>query len=1030
MSSERWERVKELCIAALERAETERESFLGEACREDESLRREVESTLSYQDKAENFLESPPLELGAKLLIELQNEVDRTTEGYSDAFIGKCVSKYRILEKLGSGGMGVVFKAEDTILGRFVALKFLPEFVAPFDRLQREARAASALDHPNICTVYEVDQYDGIPFIAMQYLSGHTLKEEINNQPLPNDRMVEIAIQTAEGLEAAHAVGIIHRDVKSVNIFVTQRLQTKILDFGLAKLTQRQQFPDNDNEGLSAPDHSAITSRKPNLESSHAGRGTVAYMSPEQISGEEVDERSDLFSFGVCLYEMATGQLPFMGETTSEIFDHIVADAPVPPSELNPNLPSALEKIISRSMSKVCDSRYQTAAEMRDDLQRLKRAMDVDSNIPHARWALLVVLILLAALGAGYFYMRKPQPRQLTEQDTIVLADFKNTTGDAVLDDTLKQALAVQLGQSPFLNVLSDQKVRDTLKLMGRSPAERLSPEVARDLCQRVESKAYLSGSVASLGTQYVIALNLVNCQTGDSLAQEQVTARGKEQILKALDQAATNLRGKVGESLSTIQKFDVPIEQATTSSLDALKSYSLGMKVREENGDFEAIPFFHRAIERDPNFASAYTSLASSYSRMGEGELASECVRKAYELRDRASEREKLRISTFYFFLIGEAERETESTQLWAREYPRDRLAHLDLAHSYRQTGQYESAIAEDLEALRLDPNYALAHYDLVSNYVYLNRLNEAKAAYQQALARSPDFTDLQLIRYRIAFLENDTGQMERLLAWAIGKPGIEDSILASVAETEAFHGHLGKARELVQRAIESARRNGKKGMATWYGVDSAWSEVDYGYPEHARHFASAALAEKSNRDLQTEAAMILARAGDSYRAQAVADDLARRFPLDTLAVNMYWLPAIGAAIELNRHNPARAIDILNATTPFEFYPPGGLYTVYLRGLAYLSQHRGREAATEFQKLLDHRGIAGISTQGALAHLGLARAYALQAQSASGSDADAMRGKARAAYQDFLTLWKDADRDIPILRQAQAEYRMIARAH
>jgi Tfp pilus assembly protein PilF len=891
--------------------------------------------------------------------------------------------------------------------------------------LRREARAASALNHPNICTIYDVDEHEGQPFIAMEYLDGHTLKHELNDNPLPVARILELSVQVADGLEAAHRLGIIHRDIKAANIFVTQLGQAKILDFGLAKLAPGK-FEDQElAEGPPFPGHIALSRA---LGSSGPARGTLAYMSPEQLRADEPDARSDLFSFGVVLYEMATGTLPFQGETPSVVFDQIVAANPAAPSGLNPAVPRDLEKIISRSMSKDCGSRYQTAAEMRDDLQRVKRAMDDGSGSPHARWAVLAVLIVLTASAAGYFYRRTHQPRRLTEQDTIVLADFNNTTGDAVFDDTLKQGLAVQLGQSPFLNVLSEQKVRDTLKLMGRSPAERLTPEMARDLCQRVESKAYLSGSVASLGAQYVIALSLVNCQTGDSLAQEQLTATGKERVLKVLDEAATNLRGKVGESLSSIQQFDVPIEQATTSSLDALKSYSLGMKVREENGDFEAIPFFRRAIERDPNFASAYASLASSYSRLGEGELASEGVRKAYELRDRASEREKLRISTFYFFDTGEAEKETESTQLWAREYPRDKLAHLDLAHSYLRTGRYESAIAEDLEALRLDPDYALAHYDLVFNYVYLNRLNEAKIAYQQALASNPDFTDLQFIRYRIAFLENDTGQMERLVVWAIGKPGIEDQILASAAESEEFHGHLGKARELIQRAIESARRNGKKGMATWYGVDSAWGEADYGYPERARHASSAALAEKSNRDLQIEAAITAARAGDSTRAQAVVDDLRRRFPLDTLAVNAYWLPAIRAAIELNRHNSARAIDILNATTPFEFYPPGGLYVVYLRGLAYLSQHQGREAAAEFRKLLDHRGIAGISTQGALAQVGLARAYALQAESATAADADAMRDKARGAYQDFLTLWKDADRNIPILRQAQAEYRRLGR--
>jgi pentatricopeptide repeat protein len=569
----------------------------------------------------------------------------------------------------------------------------------------------------------------------------------------------------------------------------------------------------------------------------------------------------------------------------------------------------------------------------------------------------------------------------------------------------------VQLGQSPFLNVLSSQQVQDTLKLMGRSPTERLTPELARDLCQRVGSKAYLDGAIAGLGTQYVIAVNLVNCQTGDFLAQEQITASGKEQVLKALDEAARELRGKAGESLSSVQKFDVPLEQASTSSLEALKAYSLGMKIRSEQGHAEAIPFFKRAIERDPYFASAYASLASCYGNIGEAEVGREYIRKAYDLRDRASEREKFRISVIYRFDTGEFEKALEVAQLWAQEYPRDEASHNDLGDTYAALGQTASAVTAYLEAVRLNPDGG-TYNGLMSAYAAMDRLEEAKAVYRQALTRNFNVPYVHLSRYFLASLESDAAEMDRQTAWGANKPGVEDWFLSAASGTEEYYGHLHKGRELNHRAIESAQRNNKKETAAYYEVGGAWAEADFGNFARAREGAKAALARASSRDVETAAAVSLALTGDSAQAQALTNDLARRFPVHTL-VQGHWLPTIRAAMEMNRGNPARAIELLQVTAPLELNNQGVLYAAYLRGQVYLRLRRGNEAAAEFKKLLDHRGLVGITSQGALARLGLGRAYALQGDTA----------KVRAGYQDFLTLWKDADPDIPAFMAAKAEY-------
>jgi tetratricopeptide (TPR) repeat protein/tRNA A-37 threonylcarbamoyl transferase component Bud32 len=930
MDPARLQQIQDLYHSAVEHAPSERAAFLKEACGLDAELRREVESLLAQNGSSDGPMDRPAISLFAEAMV-------------AQVSAGDLLGPYRIESLLGEGGMGQVYKARDTRLGRTVAIKISSRQFS--ERFEREARAISSLNHTNICTLFDV----GPNYLVMEYVEGAPIAGTDDLHTL-----LDQAMQVADGMAAAHALGITHRDLKPGNILVTRAGQVKILDFGLAQVERNAQAAE--------PDATATMS----LTELGTTLGAVAYMSPEQARGIKVDARSDLWSLGVILYEMATGTRPFQGPTAPMVFEGILTKAPAPVREKNPKIPVELERIIARLLEKDRETRYQSAADVRADLKRLERASSASGAVapePKARVPLkyaIAAAVAAVLIAGGAFWWQRAHTRPLTDQDVLVMADFTNTSGDTAFDGALRQALAFELEKSPVLKIMDDQEVNQTLQLMGRPAGQRITNDIAHEVCIREDQKATLDGSIASFGKTYQIVLQVINCQTGATLAREQAEAEDKEHVLKAVANAATAMRAKLGESLRSIQKperyvIDAPV---ATTSLEALKAYHLGGDLISRDSPREAIPELQRAIELDPNFASAYDLLFVAYSMSGDYARLREAISKTFALRDHVSEDERLAISgDYYQFVTHDLGRALDTYQVEARTYPRNAAPHNSLRILYDDKGEHEKALQEAQEALRLAPRIGPFFSVVVTEYMVLDRFDEAKSYAEKAFSRNMATPTLHNLLLRIAFIQNNHSAQDREIQWLAGKPE-EINSLQLQALNAIMHGQRRKANELSQRVNEVARRQGLTGaQGDTDGLPPAVVDAWLGDCDSARK-------DKSNPFLDV--------CGDAAAVRLADEQTAKNPPPN----------------------------------------PDNVFFLYLRGLAGLRAGKGAEAAAEFRKILDHKGLNSGPLY-SLAYLGLARAEALAGDTA----------RAKKTYQGFLALRKDADPDLPTLIAARKEY-------
>jgi serine/threonine protein kinase/tetratricopeptide (TPR) repeat protein len=943
------------------------------------------------------------------------------------------VSHYRLLDRLGEGGMGVVYRAQDVRLGREVAVKLLrtdantsADWMA---RFEREARLASSLQHPHICTIHELGEHDGQPFIAMERLEGRTVRQLIEAGRIPISQVLHFAAQMADALDAAHRRGIIHRDIKPANLFVTYGDHLKILDFGLAKTTEAEP-----PTRTAIPTHSSptvATPVKPDLTATGVAVGTASYMSPEQAHGQPLDERSDLFSMGSVLYEMATGRRAFGGDDLALIAVRIANGILAPPRTVDPSIPENVEAIIRKLMATDPNDRYQSAAELLVDVRSALQQIDpeapvsADGATSPARskrslvtWAIAASLAIVLLAGFATYKVLRPRGTTLTDRDTVLIGAFENTTGEPLFDATLQTALKVQLGQSPFLDIVPDQRVREILRTMGKSEDEKLTTAIAREVCQRLTLKAMLEGSIAALGSSYVVRLEATDCQTGEALAREQAEVTSQDRVLRELGSMTSRVRTTLGESLPSVQRFDVPIEQATTPSLTALKAYALGLEERRKGRELESVAFFNQAIELDREFASAYATLSTVYGSLGEWQRSEEYARLAYERQNRVSERERLFITyQFHDRVTGNEEKAASTLELWKAAYPRESRPVNALALIHNRMGRYDRAEEEANEALRRSPGHPFPISNLAITYRALGRYADAQRTATKAVDAGVETTPTRRSLYQLGLLLGD-GSAQKHLAWAKDRPRAFDLVSAQ-GQVAAYEGRMREGGELYQRAADMAVARGLRGTASGYTAQLAWTEALYRDSAQAEEHRMPALDESEDGPgtvPRFRAAAALAMNGQTAGALALVTRAEASYPEATF-VRTVLGPVTRAVIALRQHKPDEAVQALQPAVQTELGTVAGLVPPYLRAEALRQKGSYPEAVREYEKILKHRGVDPFAPVVPLAQLGMARAYARSGDIAA----------SRRAYEELFAMWKGADAEFHPLLAARAEYAKLS---